>query len=279
MEGAIASTGSGTPAIWNVKDDDTNIDILGTVHILKPELNWITPEIGSIIDNAQIIVIETDLESPEATNEISKLMLDKGLFYDGQSLTSVMRDQDKADFLNYLKNNKIPLSIIEDFKPWYAAITISLEQIATAGYDLNSGVEKVILKRVKANKVDLAYLETAKDQLGILGDMEMEQQIEFLMSSVHIGEKGVKMFDLLVSEWAEGDTKGLALLMSNETMMSEAVYDAFLINRNKKWVPQIKSMLEEKKGNILIAVGAAHLVGKDSVISLLRDEGYKVSGP
>ncbi|MCA8905440.1 MAG: TraB/GumN family protein, partial [Hyphomonas sp.] len=44
------------------------------------------------------------------------------------------------------------------------------------------------------------------------------------------------------------------------------------------WVPKIETMLDTP-GTMLVAVGAGHLAGKDSVIEQLRARGHDVSGP
>ena len=41
---------------------------------------------------------------------------------------------------------------------------------------------------------------------------------------------------------------------------------------------EIEAMLDEP-GTVLIAVGAGHLAGPDSVITLLEAEGHEVTGP
>jgi uncharacterized protein len=46
-------------------------------------------------------------------------------------------------------------------------------------------------------------------------------------------------------------------------------------DRNRRWLPQIEKLLAQGD-NALVVVGAAHLVGKDGVIELLRDRGYTV---
>ena len=58
-------------------------------------------------------------------------------------------------------------------------------------------------------------------------------------------------------------------------MVSRGAYDRLLTNRNAKWVPQIEAMLDAP-GTKLVAVGAGHLAGPDSVIKMLRDKGYTV---
>ncbi|WP_340692702.1 TraB/GumN family protein, partial [Hyphomonas sp.] len=92
-------------------------------------------------------------------------------------------------------------------------------------------------------------------------------------------DEGAAMLDALVDEWADGDVNGLGLLLANPDMMgSEEVYDALLKERNETWAPQIAAMLETP-GTRLIAVGAGHLAGDDSVIAMLRADGFEVTGP
>jgi uncharacterized protein YbaP (TraB family) len=43
-------------------------------------------------------------------------------------------------------------------------------------------------------------------------------------------------------------------------------------------VPQIEALLDAP-GTVFIAVGAGHLAGPDSVITMLRDKGYAIDGP
>jgi hypothetical protein len=52
------------------------------------------------------------------------------------------------------------------------------------------------------------------------------------------------------------------------------LYDALLTNRNANWVRWIKARMD-KPGTVFMAVGAAHLVGKDSVQTQLAKEGIK----
>ena len=88
------------------------------------------------------------------------------------------------------------------------------------------------------------------------------------------------MLDLLVDEWADGDVTGIGALVANPEGygFTDAAYQSLLVVRNTAWVPQIEAMLDEP-GSVFIAVGAGHLAGPDSVITMLRDEGHTVEGP
>jgi uncharacterized protein YbaP (TraB family) len=45
--------------------------------------------------------------------------------------------------------------------------------------------------------------------------------------------------------------------------------------RNRRWLPQIEKFLQRGE-ETLVVVGAAHLVGKNGVIELLRRRGYRL---
>jgi uncharacterized protein YbaP (TraB family) len=53
---------------------------------------------------------------------------------------------------------------------------------------------------------------------------------------------------------------------------------ALIVNRNRAWADEIEQRLHGA-GRIFIAVGAAHLIGDDSVVALLRARGIVVEGP
>ena len=55
------------------------------------------------------------------------------------------------------------------------------------------------------------------------------------------------------------------------------LYKSLLPVRNNAWMPQLEALLKDNdKDDILVVVGAMHLVGDDGVVKMLRDKGYKV---
>ena len=62
---AKASRGAGQPAIWTLKDEDTTLYLLGTVHLLRPDLQWRSAEIDAAIAAADTVV---STRPPGATN-------------------------------------------------------------------------------------------------------------------------------------------------------------------------------------------------------------------
>jgi uncharacterized protein YbaP (TraB family) len=276
---AEASHGAGEPAVWTLADEDTTIRIMGTVHFLRPELDWRSERIDTALAEADTLVFEADVSSPDAASEMMAFVSSHALFTDGRQLTSLLDEAETEELKAALDYLGFPLGAMETFRPWYAAVNLSVLQMQKDGFDPSAGVEQVLEKEAAAAGKDFAYLETIEEQLGRFANLPDDEQVDFLISSAESVEEGSEMLDVLVSEWEDGDVAGLAALMSNPEMMgSEAIYDALLKERNQDWVPKIAAMLDEP-GTVLIAVGAGHLAGKDSVIELLRADGYEVEGP
>jgi uncharacterized protein YbaP (TraB family) len=62
--------------------------------------------------------------------------------------------------------------------------------------------------------------------------------------------------------------------MDKFPVLRKALFD----DRHAAWMPQIEALMRDG-GDHVIGVGAAHLVGKGSVIDLLRAKGVRVEGP
>ena len=48
-----------------------------------------------------------------------------------------------------------------------------------------------------------------------------------------------------------------------------------LVGRNKSWIPKIEALFA-RRGHALVVVGAAHLVGPDGLVAMLKAKGYAV---
>ena len=276
---AEESHGSGQPAMWTLKDDDTTLYLLGTVHLLRPDLEWRTPEIDAAIAQAETVVFEADTTSPEAGRELMAFFTSQGLFSDGTQLNSLLTEAEITQLTKALNEVGLPIEAVQPMRPWYAALNLSVMQMTEGGFDPAAGVEMSIEADAKAHGAAFAYLETVDQQLGEFAGLDNCAQIDFLMQTAESMKQGTELLDLLVSEWADGDTIGLgALMASPESFGSQEAYDALLENRNARWAPLISKMLDEP-GTRLIAVGAGHLVGDQSVIVKLRAKGYEVTGP
>ena len=280
IERAESTSGPGSPALWTLKDEDTTIHMFGTVHILRPETEWRSPEFEAAFAAADRLVMEADTTSEEGQAKMVALIPKYGFFSGGETLNDVLDDETEEPVLEAaLQTFGIPLAGMQPMKPWLVGLQMSVLQMQASGFDPESGVEQILSAEATAAGKSLGYLETAEDQLKVLAGAEMDDQVDGLLFAAQSLEFTPKMLDSLVSEWADGDVAGLGQIVAEpEALGGQEAYEALFVQRNKNWVPQIKAMLDEP-GTVFVAVGSGHFAGPDSVITMLRNDGLEIAGP
>ncbi len=274
---AKASEGPGAPALWALKDEDSTIYLFGTVHLLRPDVEWLTPEIEAALDQADTVVFEADVVSEEAAKAMMQFVSDKAMLTGGTRLNDLLTDAEEVVVGEAFGDVEMSLELVQTLQPWFASVTLQQMKMMSDGFDPESGVEFVIQKRVPDKSFQ--YLETVDQQLGRMASLPEADQVNFLILSAGSSADSGELLDDLVAEWSDGDVEGLGFLIGeSDSFGSDAVYDALLKSRNEDWIPQIEAMLDTP-GNMFVAVGAAHLAGEDSVVEMLRERGHTVTGP
>jgi len=264
------------PAMWAIKDADSTIYALGTVHLLKPDMEWKTPAVRAAIAEADELWLELPTTNPEAmASEMMGLIQKYGL-----SLTRPLSADLSADELKVLDEAARPAGLtgaqLEPFRPWFAAITLSTSAIVAAGFDPQSGVDSKVEAAFAERNIKPRGLETPEQQIRVFADMKREDELAFLRQTMNEFEQAEEVMNGLVDAWAKGDIEGLdELLVTEMRNSSEDLYQALLVGRNANWVADVMKTLEGS-GVSFLAVGAAHLIGEDSLLAMLAKKGVTI---
>jgi len=267
---AVAAKVMADPALWVVKDEDTTIYLFGTIHLLKPEIEWFDGGVKKAYDASSEVVLEL-IEPDPATMQalIGKIGVDP----DGPPLTTKL-GPDAAAYVKVATDLGLPAPQFETLEPWLVATVLSVTSIVKAGLNPENGVEKQLTLAVKRDGKTLGALETAEQQLGFFDSLPEAAQIAFLKQTVAEMPEVKKMFDAMMVTWEKGDPDGLAVLMNAGMGASPEVFKALLTDRNERWAEWIQTRLA-KPGTVFLAVGAGHLAGKDSVQAFLKGRKIK----
>lgn len=267
---APAPTTDISPAMWMVRDADTTIYMFGTVHVLRPGLNWLKGDVKAAFDGADELVLEvTEPDDPQAMQAtVAKLANNPA----GTDLRSTLPEAVRTKYESTLGTLKLPVQALDQYKPWFAAVTLTTLPLMMQGYDLNSGAEKVLTSFAKQQSKPIGQLETIEQQLGIFASLDNEKQIEFLNVSLDGVPEVTTQIDSMVDAWGKADLATLDKLLNEGFESYPGLYDALLTDRNSNWATWIKARMD-KPGVVFMAVGTAHLVGKDSVQAQLAKVG------
>jgi len=258
------------PAMWVIRDKDSTIYLIGTVHLLKHETDWNKAKVmKAVADSTELWLEISDIDNQAAlTPLIQQYGFDKK-----RSLSTKLNFVQNGKLARVAAQYNVPLANLEPMKPWMVALTFAVLPLQKAGYDPNAGVD-LLLKAQAEKKGEKIYgFETMEQQVKFFADLPETDQIAFLEATLDDAGEGLALLDKLANAWLNGDNKTIADLLVGELKAKEpAVYQKLLVERNIHWSEKIAEILN-RSGVQLVAVGAAHVVGPDSVQTQLSKRG------
>ena len=157
-------------------------------------------------------------------------------------------------------------------RPWLEGLTRAAAHLAAHGGDQKFGVEHILNAEAKSQGKAIGYLETDADQIQFLSGLSEKAEVFFFEDGLRAIIEEPDLLEGLISSWVRGDVNSVDAAMVHSLQGHQELYAALLVNRNKKWAAQIKTILDGS-GTVFIAVGAAHLAGGNSVQYYLGDYG------
>lgn len=260
--------------LWNVQSQSNNIYLLGSLHLLKPDDYPLSASINKAYAESQIVIFETDIEAMQQPAMLMKIT-ELSLYPEGESLLQNLDANTRKEFEKKMAGLGLPLEIYVRFKPWLVATDLALQELKKLGFNPIYGVDVYFFNKAKADGKQIGFLEPAEFQINLLGDMDKHAQNDFLSQTLNDLEVVNQLAGDLVKSWKDGETNKLHELLNKSFKDYPDLHDRLLIQRNKKWLEEIEGLLRGNK-NVLIVVGAGHLVGPDSVVDLLKKKGYAV---
>lgn len=256
------------PALWKVADADTTIYLFGTVHALPRNLLWLDGPVATALESSDQLVTEIpDLPASEQQKAIVSIGL-----LQGETLRSMMSDEDRVAYEARLTKLKMPPEAFDKAEPWLAGLTIGMLPYAMSGYGKDDGAEAVLRKAALAKGKAQGALETMDFQLGLFDSLPREAQLKFLAQAVRDFDKSFALIGTMTEQWGTGDSDALARLLNDE-MDDPELAETLLYQRNRNWTSWIAKRLDQP-GQVFIAVGAGHLAGANSVLDLLKRQGF-----
>jgi uncharacterized protein len=265
---------SARPALWAVSDADTTIYLFGTIHVLPENYQWRTARFNHAVASSQQLMLETivDQNNPQKImSAFAGIAFAKGLPPLGARVSADKR----AALAAAIQRCGLPTQYLDQMKTWAAAFLLLNCQFKDLGLKGTEGVENVLRDNFTGSGKPVGELETNIEQLGFFDKLAEQDQLALLEGSLETTEEAQKEFEPMLRAWAKGDVEAISRTFDQELIGSPDLKDALIKRRNANWSKWIEQRMAEP-GAVMIAVGAGHLAGPDSVISLLKKDGYRV---
>jgi len=262
------------PALWMLSDADTTIYLFGTIHLLPKDIQWRTAAFDKAATSASDLVVETVIDEANpmaAAQEMMKMAVSPNL----PPLAERVPADKRAKLLEVAGKTGVPMAVFDQLETWGAAFIMLGVTMQELGLDPKSGVESALKTEFATAKKPIGQLETNAEQFGFFDTLPEKAQREFLESVLDDPAKGKKQFDEMLSVWTRGDVKAMGETFNAEFAKSPDLRENLLRKRNANWNTWLQRRLATP-GTTMVAVGAGHLSGDDSVIAMLEKGGYQV---
>ena len=258
------------PAMWVIRDADSTIYLLGSIHVMRPDTPWLTPVIQSRFDSAQDVWFEIpDLDDKAGAGAIAQ----KYMFDASGDMTSGLTPEEVTQVDVLLKPMGLNAAMLKAMRKWAVGLIITMQRVNQLGYTTETGVDVTLITQARAKAKTVHGFETMESQMqALVPDNAAEELTALRTTLTDVATLPQDLGDLF-GAWKRGDTTDLSHLMIDKMQAEDPKsYQRLIVERNAAWEPQIEHILAGK-GTVFITVGAGHLVGPDSVIALLKQHG------
>jgi uncharacterized protein len=261
--------------LWKLEGKTNSVYLLGSVHFLNKTNYPLAAPIEAAFKEAQVVAFETDVGAMSQADTQLKL-LNQAKLPEGETLKDQLSAETYAAFMQSAEKSGLPEAMFTQFKPLMAATMLLLVDLLQMGLDPEQGVDQHYFRRARASGKEIVPLETVDYQIDLVTGLSKEEGELAVKSMLKDMANTRKMLGEIVKAWRTGDAASIDKFLNEATSEAPAIMKRMVTDRNRNWTPKIEGLLHGGK-NAVVIVGAAHLVGKEGVVELLRQRGMKVT--
>jgi uncharacterized protein YbaP (TraB family) len=169
----------------------------------------------------------------------------------------------------------IPEKMLDQMDTWLAAISLLAVQFNEMGLKGSHGPEEILRQQFLSEKKPIGELESNVEQFSYFDQLPESAQRSLLEGAIEPAANAKQEFGQMLGPWARGDVKRIGATFNQEFAGSPALKQSLLVQRNAHWAKWIEQRMAQP-GTVMVAVGAGHLAGPESVLALLKKQGYQI---
>ncbi|MFM0209185.1 TraB/GumN family protein [Paraburkholderia sediminicola] len=267
--------------------------LLPTIHMLTIDDPRIDEWLAQIAGRAQAVVLEGPLSY---TKKELQTVLRLGLYGTEDNLTNHVTSMTTEELARCARLSGLDIVPFLQLKPWLASMTVNSHRLTDRSvarapginpsvfYD---GIDVRLFHLAQQKMIPLIYLETLPQALKFYDEIPTDAQDAYLQGTCN-ELTGRTPGDLDINEieraWLNSDVTRLGqLITTRNPHENQSFHDAnqyILRGGTKIFAASLERYgYFHGKGPILIAVGAGHFFGDDSLLTRLEAAGYSITAP
>ncbi|MDV3254418.1 MAG: TraB/GumN family protein [Lysobacter sp.] len=264
------------PLMWRVSDGDNAIYLLGSFHLLKQDDYPVSADIDQAFAAASRVVFEVAPEQLDAP-DTGEMFLAAAGYDDGRTLSDVLSPKLYEKLRRLLARQGSAIAQVDGYEPWFVNLSLLLGLAQSLEFRPDQGLDRYLIERAKAAGKPTGGLETLKDQLDALDATPLQEQTVGLREFLDRPQEMPGLLAELHQAWRDGDVEELdGLTRVDMREKTPETYRLLNVERNDRWIPALRAMLDGDDEDVMVVVGALHLLGDDGVVEKLQAAGYQV---
>jgi uncharacterized protein YbaP (TraB family) len=258
---------------WKATGKGGTIYLMGSIHVMSESFYPLNPALEAAFKDSDLLVEEVDLN--EMLDPMAQMsILTRGMLPSSQSLDKVLSPATLA-LVQKAVGDLGTAGPLMRFKPWMLAITLQGMELMKSGFDPALGLDQHFFDQAREKGTAVQGLETVEFQISRFDTMTMEQQDRMLAETLKELATETATVGKLGDAWKTGDVPAIERIALADLKSDPVMYQRLLVERNQNWMPKIEALFT-RRGRALVVVGAAHLVGPDGLLAMLKAKGYTV---
>jgi uncharacterized protein YbaP (TraB family) len=267
--------------LWKVESNGGPLYLLGSIHAVNKSVYPLPAAMEKAFLDCDTVAVEVDILPEKPTYdpvEIFESYMDTALYPEGETLQRHISKDTYRLLMKEFERYGIDPFEIQQIRPWALASVISGFETAKAQLDPELGIDRHFLSRAKFRNKKVFELESMEFQAKLFGGFSDKEQEMYLLATLKDVTNEFSKINLMLSAWRSGDIKALESLINASYPIGSDLgvfRKKILTERNKGMLQKIEYLMQEQ-GTDLVIVGAAHLLGDDGLVTLMRNKGYKI---
>ncbi|MBE0413644.1 TraB/GumN family protein [Yoonia sp.] len=289
LAAAVADMPYAQGLIWRARKGDQIITLAGTMHVYDPRLEPIRDQLRPDVTTADLILLEATPAEERQLQDLMTTQPDVLFITDGPTLPELLDEPTWQLIADAVRDRNIPAFLAAKMQPWYLSMVLSIP--ACLSNDMmagNLGLDAMIIEDAMAADVPMQALEPYTTLFDIFQNDPIDEQIAMLRVALGAPDLQDEIFVATLDSYFARDVGRLwelsriaiadvpGLTQAEATRLFAESEKALLIDRNLAWIPVIDAALAQHD-NIVVAVGAAHLVGAYGLPQLLENDGWALT--
>lgn len=244
--------------------------LFGTMHSEHIAIVTLPEPVRDAFMQADRVILEVVLDSPTlaSLNDLMQIS-------DGPDLPTQIGQPLYRQTAQAVAQQGMPEHVLRTMKPWAAAMTLMVPKANTGLF-----LDRVLYLEALAKGKPVSGLESAAEQMQVFEQMSKPDQITLLQQAVEAFPQLDEMFAAMRAAYLKRDLKALVKLTDDGMQGANSEFvqrfkDRVIGQRNQRMLQRLQQPLQA--GGAFVAVGALHLPNRDGLLTLLRQQGYKVT--